>query len=72
MTSAMPDIRHLLRDHSFNYVDPSYSALSLVKPASQLASIDSGEVYSRKVFVGGLPPDIDEGHFAIQLPLSKC
>jgi len=24
---------------------------------------DSGERFSRKVFVGGLPPDIDEGEF---------
>ena len=29
-------------------------------PRSQ-ASSDTGERFSRKVFVGGLPPDIDEG-----------
>ncbi|ESN94422.1 hypothetical protein HELRODRAFT_69117 [Helobdella robusta] len=49
-----------MKDRSFPYIDPSYSALSLVKPANQFSFLDSGEVYSKKVFVGGLPPDIDE------------
>lgn len=31
-------------------------------PHSQ-GSADNGERFSRKVFVGGLPPDIDEGEF---------
>ena len=32
---------------------------SMASPSSQ--SIDRIEKFSRKVFVGGLPPDIDEG-----------
>lgn len=33
---------------------------------------DRPERYSRKVFVGGLPPDIDEGIFTLLKPLSSA
>jgi len=38
--------------------------------AAAAASAERVEVYSRKVFVGGLPPDIDEG-IAGDAPLSR-
>jgi len=31
--------------------------------AVSAAGLDRIEIYSRKVFVGGLPPDIDEGNY---------
>lgn len=31
--------------------------------AVSAAGLDRVEIYSRKVFVGGLPPDIDEGQY---------
>lgn len=33
--------------------------------AVSAAGLDRVEVYSRKVFVGGLPPDIDEGQLIV-------
>ena len=43
----------------------SPSRISPRSPVSNCStgSAESGERYSRKVFVGGLPPDIDEGFF---------
>ena len=43
-------------------LDGTYPILSpsRASPRSQ-GSADNGERFSRKVFVGGLPPDIDEG-----------
>ena len=37
---------------------------SRTSPRSSAGSGENGERYSRKVFVGGLPPDIDEGEDA--------
>lgn len=39
--------------------NPSLSSPSRSSPHSQ--GSETGERFSRKVFVGGLPPDIDEG-----------
>lgn len=33
------------------------------RSSPQSQGSDSGERFSRKVFVGGLPPDIDEGNY---------
>ena len=46
--------------HSPSHCLPSPSRISPRSPVSTSGS-ESGERYSRKVFVGGLPPDIDEG-----------
>lgn len=46
--------------HSQSHCLPSPSRISPRSPVSTSGS-ESGERYSRKVFVGGLPPDIDEG-----------
>lgn len=40
----------------------SPSRVSPRSPTVSTAGSESGERYSRKVFVGGLPPDIDEGN----------
>lgn len=50
--------------HSPSHCLPSPSRISPRSPVSTAGS-ESGERYSRKVFVGGLPPDIDEGTCAI-------
>jgi len=36
---------------------------SQLSPGSHAAQAQLAEMFSRKVFVGGLPPDIDEGCF---------
>ena len=46
------------------------AALTGAAAAAAAASAERVEVYSRKVFVGGLPPDIDEG-IAGDAPLSR-
>ena len=51
-----PDESHLLDDSGLDQ-----SVLSSPSRASP-NSTDRVEHYSRKVFVGGLPPDIDEGN----------
>uniref|UniRef100_T1ISN3 RRM domain-containing protein n=1 Tax=Strigamia maritima TaxID=126957 RepID=T1ISN3_STRMM len=53
------DDNHLLEDGHLDQTVPSLSSPSRGSPRSQ-GSSDTGERYSRKVFVGGLPPDIDE------------
>lgn len=60
----------LLEDPASHLVDgqvlpqpaPPLSSPSRSSPHSQ--GSETGERYSRKVFVGGLPPDIDEGRLA--------
>ena len=37
------------------------SSSSLLKKFHQVFSVLPVETYSRKVFIGGLPPDIDQG-----------
>jgi len=56
-------------------VDPSGNIGANVSPRSLSSlvgvagagSLDGNERYSRKVFVGGLPPDIDEGACALSV-----
>lgn len=49
---------HVIDDGSLDQTVPSLSSPPQSSPNSALERI---ERYSRKVFVGGLPPDIDEG-----------
>uniref|UniRef100_A0A2S2QV29 Cytoplasmic polyadenylation element-binding protein 2 n=1 Tax=Sipha flava TaxID=143950 RepID=A0A2S2QV29_9HEMI len=58
---SLEDQTGLLDDSSSNLIDTSVQALtspSRSSPHSQ--GSESSERFSRKVFVGGLPPDIDE------------
>jgi hypothetical protein len=55
--------------HSQTHCLSSPSRISPRSPVSTAGS-ESGERYSRKVFVGGLPPDIDEGGFTLHPLLS--
>jgi len=58
----------LLDDPGSHLIDTSVQALtspSRSSPHSQ--GSESSERFSRKVFVGGLPPDIDEGSFNIHI-----
>lgn len=43
------------------------STLPIGSPARSSPHSDNGERFSRKVFVGGLPPDIDEGKMSLHL-----
>lgn len=49
---------HVIDDGSLDQTVPNLSSPPHSSPNSGLERI---ERYSRKVFVGGLPPDIDEG-----------
>ena len=49
---------HLVEDGSLDQTVPTIASSTHSSPSSGLERI---ERYSRKVFVGGLPPDIDEG-----------
>lgn len=46
---------------SLDQTVPNLSSPSQLSPAPHLTQAQLGEHFSRKVFVGGLPPDIDEG-----------
>ena len=48
--------------HSQSHCLSSPIRVSPRSPVGSTAGSESGERYSRKVFVGGLPPDIDEGN----------
>ena len=48
------------QDEGCDQTVPNMSSPSRGSPSSQ-SGIERIERYSRKVFVGGLPPDIDEG-----------
>ena len=50
---------------SLDQTVPNLSSPSQLSPSSHLAQAQLGEHFSRKVFVGGLPPDIDEGSFVV-------
>jgi len=50
---------------SLDQTVPNLSSPSQLSPSSHLAQVQFGEHFSRKVFVGGLPPDIDEGNFVV-------
>ncbi|XP_023226286.1 cytoplasmic polyadenylation element-binding protein 4-like [Centruroides sculpturatus] len=54
------DENHLIDDGHLDQIVPSLNSSLHCSPKSQAGS-EAGERYSRKVFVGGLPPDIDEG-----------
>lgn len=63
---SLEDQTGLLDDSSSHLIDTSVQALtspSRSSPHSQ--GSESSERFSRKVFVGGLPPDIDEGSVLI-------
>lgn len=51
---------HLLDDGSLDQTVPNMNSPSRGSPNSQ-TGVERIERFSRKVFVGGLPPDIDEG-----------
>jgi len=53
------DESHLLDDGSLDQTVPNMNSPSRGSPSSQ-SGLERMEHYSRKVFVGGLPPDIDE------------
>ncbi|XP_067132001.1 cytoplasmic polyadenylation element-binding protein 2-like isoform X2 [Centruroides vittatus] len=53
------DENHLIDDGHLDQIVPSLNSSLHCSPKSQAGS-EAGERYSRKVFVGGLPPDIDE------------
>ena len=50
----------LLDDGSLDQTVPNMNSPSRGSPSSQ-SGLERIERFSRKVFVGGLPPDIDEG-----------
>ena len=52
----------LSEDGSLDQTVPSLGSPSHSSPSS-LPGVEHIERFSRKVFVGGLPPDIDEGNF---------
>ena len=54
------DDSHLLEDGSLDQTVPNMNSPSRGSPNSQ-SGLERIERFSRKVFVGGLPPDIDEG-----------
>jgi len=65
LSAAPPDDRRSLstgsRTPSPFGLASNASASSSPSPSSSSSSCSALETYSRKVFVGGLPPDIDQG-----------
>ena len=57
------DEANLLEDGSLDQTVPNMSSPSRGSPNSQ-SGLERIERFSRKVFVGGLPPDIDEGKYS--------
>ncbi|GFX56930.1 translational regulator orb2 [Trichonephila clavipes] len=57
---------HIL-DDQLDQIVTSFNTLHMSPNTSR--GSESGERYSRKVFVGGLPPDIDEGSAGTHLPV---
>ena len=58
-----------------NFLDQIVPSLGSSLNSSPRSDLDSGvERFSRKVFVGGLPPDIDEGKmfFDLFIPFYSC
>ena len=49
----------MLDDVQLDQIVTSFNSLHMSPNAPRTS--ETGERYSRKVFVGGLPPDIDEG-----------
>lgn len=55
---------HINADETGGFVDGGNLQLgSPARSSPHSQGSDNGERFSRKVFVGGLPPDIDEGKF---------
>ena len=50
---------------SLDQTVPNLPSPSQLSPSSNIAQAQMCEHFSRKVFVGGLPPDIDEGTFIV-------
>lgn len=64
------DENHILEEGGLDQTVPTLCTPPGASPGSQPGG-DRIERYSRKVFVGGLPPDIDEGEFAGKFPLYR-
>jgi len=62
------DESHLLDDGSLDQTVPNMNSPSRGSPSSQ-SGLERMEHYSRKVFVGGLPPDIDEGNLFVRVQI---
>lgn len=57
---------HINADETGGFVDGGNLQLgSPARSSPHSQGSDNGERFSRKVFVGGLPPDIDEGKFLL-------
>lgn len=54
---------HLLDDGTLDQTVPNMNSPARGSPNPQ--TVERMERFSRKVFVGGLPPDIDEGEYTI-------
>lgn len=62
---TLEDQTGLLDDSGSHLIDTSVQALTSPSRSSPHSpGSESSERFSRKVFVGGLPPDIDEGSFS--------
>lgn len=60
-----PRIEDHIVEESGGYDGLSLPLGSPARSSPQSQNSDMNERFSRKVFVGGLPPDIDEGNFKI-------
>lgn len=58
-SSMFPSMDNFLDENNHDQIVPSLSSPGQISPRSPTDYLP--ERYSRKVFVGGLPPDIDEG-----------
>lgn len=58
-SSMFPSMDNFLDESNHDQIVPSLSSPGQISPRSPTDYLP--ERYSRKVFVGGLPPDIDEG-----------
>ena len=55
-------VNTLPEDGALDQTVPNMSSPNRTSPTTQ-SGVERMERYSRKVFVGGLPPDIDEGQY---------
>lgn len=61
---------HLLDDGTLDQTVPNMNSPARGSPNPQ--TVERMERFSRKVFVGGLPPDIDEGEYTIHFLRCSC
>lgn len=61
---------HLLDDGTLDQTVPNMNSPARGSPNPQ--TVERMERFSRKVFVGGLPPDIDEGECSIHFLRCSC